>query len=44
MQSQGTEQPELLRFNGIAESRTAFVTGATGLLGSNLVRALLDQG
>ena len=44
MQSQGTEQPERLRFTRIAESRHAFVTGATGLLGSNLVRALLDQG
>src|SRR5260221_7704683 len=44
MQSQGTEQPERSRFTGIAESRHAFVTGATGLLGSNLVQALLDQG
>src|SRR5260370_35855225 len=44
MQSQGSEQPERLRFTRLAESMHAFVTGATGLLGSNLVRALLDQG
>src|SRR5258708_3536633 len=44
MQSQGSEQPEGLRFTRLAESMHAFVTGATGLLGSNLVRALLDQG